>query len=140
MCTPTDFQLISELWALTVPFQNFNLYLVKPFLCWFGCIFGVIVVLKGEIQLYPVGFCVMSCFPQSRLKLHIRLKKSCPKPWCCHHHASCLCCYFGNVLSCFCANAEKSHRTSPNHHPKIHHLWIKLNILNSLSLFLNWLF
>ena len=37
-----------QVWALAGPFQNFNLLLVKPFLCWFGCMLWVIVHWKTK--------------------------------------------------------------------------------------------
>ncbi len=37
-----------QVWALAGPFQNFSLFLVKPFFCWFGCMLWVVVVLKDS--------------------------------------------------------------------------------------------
>ena len=41
-----------QVWALAGPFHNFNLLLVKPFFCWFGCILWIVVMLKGKIPLH----------------------------------------------------------------------------------------
>ncbi len=41
-----------QVWAMAGPLQNFNLLLVKPFFCWFGCMLWVVVVLKDEVPLH----------------------------------------------------------------------------------------
>lgn len=49
----SDPQVLNQIqvWAPARPFENFNLYLVKPLFCWFGWMLWVIAMLEYEVHI-----------------------------------------------------------------------------------------